>query len=175
MLYAKVIKIKTCISNVYKCVSMVLIAALLVVMVIQVFYRYVLNDSLSWSEELARFIFVWASMLGTVVVTAVRGHAAIKMFDNLFPKLLNDIKSVIFDGIAVAIGVMLTYFGVRLVNSVWGQTSAAMKVPYAYVYMAIPIGGIGIAIESALNCMETILGRNLPAGIVPAKDGGEAQ
>lgn len=157
-MYSKIIKIKKAVCDVYKWLSMALIAVLLVIMVIQVFYRYILNNSLSWSEELARFIFVWASMMGAAVVTANRGHAAIKMLDGIFPKTVNDIKKGIFDLIAIAIGVALTYFGVKLVNSVWHQTSAAMKLPYAYVYMAIPTGGFGIAFASLMNFLEILFG-----------------
>ena len=151
-------KIKLRISDVYGCISMAMVLGILAVMTAQAFCRYVLNASLTWSEELARFMFVWASMTGAVVVTAGRGHAAIKMLDGILPKRVNQGKTVIFDLAMTAIGALLLVQGITLVNSVWQQTSAAMKLPYAYVYMAIPVGGFGIMVQSLINCAETLRG-----------------
>lgn len=154
---ATLTKTKNIISGIYKSIAIVAVVGIFVVMITQVFFRYVLNNSLSWSEELARFLFVWASMLGAAVVTGNHGHAAIKMLDSLFSSKANAIKEIIFDLVAAAIGLMLFYFGIKLVNGVWNQNSAALKLCYAYVYMAIPVGGIGIMIESILNALITTL------------------
>ena len=40
---------------------------MLVVVTLQVWYRFVLNDPLAWSEELARYLFVWSSFIGSAV------------------------------------------------------------------------------------------------------------
>lgn len=57
-------KIKKIIMDIYRCGAMVMVAGILIIMSVQFFYRYVMNNSLSWSEELARFMFVWASSDG---------------------------------------------------------------------------------------------------------------
>lgn len=126
-----------------------------------------MNNSLSWSEELARFMFVWASSMGAVVVTGVRGHAAIKMLDSLFPHKVNLGKQFLFDLVGAAIGVILLYFGLQLMNNTWNQTSAALKLSYAYVYMAIPVGGFGISVQSLVNAIESLAECKAPS---PAKN-----
>ena len=151
-------KVKVWVSDLYGCISMAMVLGILAVMTAQAFCRYVLNESLTWSEELARFMFVWASMTGAVAVTANRGHAAIKMLDGILPMRVNQGKTVVFDLVMTAIGTLLLVQGITLVNSVWQQTSAAMKLPYAYVYMAIPVGGFGIMIQSLINCVEALRG-----------------
>lgn len=159
-MYSGLLKAKKLINDIYRLIATVAVSGIFVIMIVQVFFRYVLNNSLSWSEELARFMFVWASMLGAVVVTGNRGHAAIKMLDGFFPKVVNEIKELIFDLAAAAIGVILTVYGIKLVNGVWNQTSAAMKLCYAYVYMAIPVGGAGIALQSLINAISVIFELN---------------
>lgn len=167
-------KISKAISNVYLWVAIVAVVGIFVAMTVQCFFRYVLNNSITWSEELARFLFVWASMLGAVVVTGNRGHAAIKMLDSVFPAKVNQAKELIFDIVIVALGIMIFVYGIKLVGSTWNQKSAALGLCYAYVYMAIPAGGIGIAIESALNAVEIVLGfKNPPATAADGETGKE--
>lgn len=160
-------KIKKIIMDIYRCGAMVMVAGILIIMSVQFFYRYVMNNSLSWSEELARFMFVWASSMGAVVVTGVRGHAAIKMLDSLFPHKVNLGKQFLFDLVGAAIGVILLYFGLQLMNNTWNQTSAALKLSYAYVYMAIPVGGFGISVQSLVNAIESLAECKAPS---PAKN-----
>lgn len=154
---AKIEQLKRAISTAYRYVAMVAIAGILIIMTLQAFFRYALNNSITWSEELARFMFVWASMMGAVVVTGNHGHATIKMLDEVLPATVSAVKQILFDAVALAIGAIFVFYGIKLVNSTWNQTSAALKLSYAYVYMAVPIGGAGIALESLLNCLETAL------------------
>lgn len=171
---AKLKKIGTVISRIYCSVAVVAVVGIFVIMTIQCFSRYILNNSITWSEELARFLFVWASMLGAVVVTGNRGHAAIKMLDGLFPRKLNDAKELVFDLVIVALGIMIFVYGLKLVDSTWSQKTAALQLSYAYVYMAIPAGGIGIAIESAINAIEIALGfKNPPESAEKKKEEAE--
>lgn len=162
LMQEKLKKIGKAISSVYCSVAIAAVVGIFVIMTVQCFFRYILNNSITWSEELARFLFVWASMLGAVVVTGNRGHAAIKMLDSLFPAKVNQAKELIFDIVIIALGIMIFVCGLRLVGSTWNQKSAALQLSYAYVYMAIPAGGIGIAIESAINAIELALGFKAP-------------
>lgn len=172
---AKLKKIGSAISHVYCGVAIAAVVGIFVIMTVQCFFRYILNNSITWSEELARFLFVWASMLGAVVVTGNRGHAAIKMLDSLFPRKVNDAKELIFDIVIVALGIMIFVYGIKLVGSTWNQKTAALQLSYAYVYMAIPAGGIGIAIESAINALEIALGFKNPPDDAGKKDKEEAE
>ena len=50
------------------------------VIFVQVFFRYVLNDSLSWSEELARYLYIWQGWLGISLIERKRKHVSITMY-----------------------------------------------------------------------------------------------
>ena len=60
--------------------------AMLVVICLQVFFRFVLNHSLHWPEELARFAMIWASLLAAVYVQLDRGHLSLDFFVRKLPK-----------------------------------------------------------------------------------------
>ena len=49
---------------------------------VQVIFRYVLNDSITWSEELARYIFIWMIWLGTSVSMKTKEHIRMDMLMN---------------------------------------------------------------------------------------------
>ena len=52
--------------------------------VLQVFTRFVLNSSLSWTEELARYTFIWANMLGAILCTKNKSNATVSVItDNI--------------------------------------------------------------------------------------------
>jgi TRAP-type transport system small permease protein len=64
-------------------VSLSLIA-LVVVVFLQVFYRYIFAAPITWSEEMARFIFVWIALMGTFLALKSKGHISIETFINHF-------------------------------------------------------------------------------------------
>ena len=57
-----------------------------VVVFLQVVYRYVLTQPLHWSEELARYLFVWLSILGATLGLQKRGHFGLDFFYRMFPE-----------------------------------------------------------------------------------------
>ena len=81
--------LKTCIKLVMLAYSSVAALALIILVVsafAQVFGRYVLNASPSWSEELARFAFIWCSSLGAACALDKGGHAAITVLGDHLPR-----------------------------------------------------------------------------------------
>lgn len=58
-------------------VGCVIFFVLVVATIIQVLCRYFLKVSVPWTEELARFAFIWATMLGASVLVKTKGHPAV--------------------------------------------------------------------------------------------------
>ncbi|MCB0520447.1 MAG: TRAP transporter small permease [Lewinellaceae bacterium] len=110
-----------------------------------VFTRYALGSQAGWTEELARYLLIWIGMLGAAYASGQKMHLAI---DLLSPKLSPKAQArlSIFINILIA-GFALTamvFGGLRLmyITHTLGQTSAAMRVPIALVYSAIPVAGL---------------------------------
>lgn len=73
-------------QNLEECLMVFLLAAMTVIMGIQVFSRYALGMALTWSEELTRYLFIWAGFLSVSYCTKKCISIKIEQFVALFPK-----------------------------------------------------------------------------------------
>ncbi len=126
--------------------TLVIIMAVMVINVLwQVFTRFIMGTPSSFTDELARYLMIWIGVLGAAYVSGRNMHVAIDVLPSrssgvtqkkLF-KLVNLII-IVFCFLALVVG------GFRLVyiSYLLGQTSAALQIPMALVYLVIPLSGI---------------------------------
>jgi TRAP-type C4-dicarboxylate transport system permease small subunit len=121
-------------------------SVMVVVVFAQVIFRYSLEQPLSWSEEVARYMFIWATFLGASVAFYENTHINVTYFTDHIPNvraralvmILADLASMTFLG-------MYVYEGFVVSNRVFtlGQFSPSMEwLPIGLVYLAIPIGSL---------------------------------
>ncbi len=113
-----------------------------VVVAAQVFFRYGLNHSLFWSEELARFLLVWLTFLGASVAYYRKAHPGV---DILFVKMgpAGRKASVLFVHLAsLILFAVMIYFGCQFAWFIRMQISPALQLPKWIVMSIIPISGI---------------------------------
>ncbi|MDT8861478.1 TRAP transporter small permease [Alkalihalobacillus sp. MEB130] len=131
---------------------------------LQVFMRYVMGASLSWSEELARYCFIWLVYLGISYGVKKQRHIKVDLVLLLLKDkgkvILNIISNLIF--LSFAIFVMIYGYGIASKLLTWGQTSPALQLPMGLVYMATPIG-MGLTairiIQQLYKQIQTLLGK----------------
>lgn len=129
----------------------ILMAALVIDVVWQVFTRYALPEPSSFTDELARFLLIWVGLLGSAYAAGQRLHLAIDLVsDRLQPRGRHLLGIVIELAIlSFAAGAMLIG-GWQLVSLtlLLGQSSAALGVPLGYVYSVLPLSGAIISFYS---------------------------
>jgi len=111
-----------------------------VLIFLQVVFRYVLNMSLSWSEELARFLQIGLTLIGSAY--AIKQKIHISLGDSITRKLPNRIKMIvpyIIDVLVLAFTITVLIQGIEIVRIVSYQTSASIGIPMMYVYAVIPV------------------------------------
>lgn len=109
--------------------------------VLQVFYRYILNNSLYWPEEAARWAFVWTVFLGMALGIARHGHIAIDIVTRKLDGRMSRIHAICVQAAVAATSIGFVHQGFALVaRSTY--VSPALEWPYIYLYAAVPIGGI---------------------------------
>ena len=88
-------KVNYAISTLGKNIAGVLLSAMLLMILAQVFYRYVLNDSLAWTEELAKYLMVWVACLVAPWAYRENLNVSIEMFADALPKVLRRVSEII--------------------------------------------------------------------------------
>ncbi len=125
---------------------LVLIFALLVLDVLwQVFSRYVLNTSFSFTEELARFSLIWLSILGAAYLNAKREHLSMDFFYKKLPidKQKKVLYLIEFCVLLFALVVMVIGgFNLVFTTLHLEQLSGTLRVPLGYIYAVLPVSGL---------------------------------
>lgn len=137
-------KVLDTIDNIVLFIIVIVLSVMVVVGSMQVIWRYLLKTSLSWSEELMRFLYVWATMLG--ICCGIRRQSFAKI-DNFLDyvsgrsELLGKIFHLLCFGLEIFVLFLLIYYGGIFMYRGLKQTSPAMEIKMAYVYLAFPVGG----------------------------------
>jgi len=143
-----------------RCLATLLIV-LMIAMVLdvtwQVISRFIVRAPSSFTEELAGFLLIWISLLGASYALHTRAHLGIDLLTGKLGAPLRRIVltlawgSVIVFALAVMVGGGLNYviLAFRL-----EQISAAMGLPMGYVYLALPLAGLLMAIFAASHLLE---------------------
>ena len=128
----------------YICVFLMSFMTLLIF--VQVVMRYVFNNSLSWSEELARYVFIWLIYIGISYGCKLRKHIKIDAALYLFPKKVRPYVVVIGDilFIVFAVYITITGFTYSMEQIQYDMRSPALKIPYQYIYLST-VAGFGLA------------------------------
>jgi TRAP-type C4-dicarboxylate transport system permease small subunit len=121
-------------------VSVALLAAYFVAVLLQVFYRYVLNDSIFWAEEFVRATMIWGVMLASALVAASRSHIRVELLETMLPPAGARVVVFLARALSLAFCLVLAYAGVQLVDRTWFQMSPMLEIPKWWVYAAIPAG-----------------------------------
>lgn len=130
------------IKIVYKIVLAAVIAMGLVMLVVawaHVFYRYVLNDSLSWSEELLKILLVWFCLLSTTIISVRREHVSIVVFKQMMPLKVNHALTFIAQLLMLAASVVVLCIGINFVIVAGLRMTPVLRIPYRYTFSAIPV------------------------------------
>ncbi len=118
---------------------MLLMSFLVIITFMQVFYRYVLNNPLTWSEELARYIFIWIVFLASWYVFKKGGHLGMDFFTQKLSANLQKWLGRLIDGIILVFIFLILKNTPQFLKLTLRQTSAALKIPMGYIYLAFPV------------------------------------
>jgi len=131
----------------------IMLLVMLVVCTMQVIWRYVLQNALSWSEELARYIFAWLVWIAAAYATKKMRHLRISFLKEACPEKMQ----WVFDLFSLVMMVVFAViFGITAVRVVWmvyqtGQNSPAMRMPMWIPYLSVPVGVLLIGFRAFQN------------------------
>ena len=147
-------KIRAQVDSVLEKVLVVIMSAMVINVLWQVFSRYILANPSSFTDGLARYLMIWVGVLGAAYVAGKGNHVASTYFSEKFSQA-NHKKVQTFINLTILTFAILGMLigGVRLVyiTLVLEQLSPALKIPLGVVYSVIPISGILIIFYKILD------------------------
>ena len=140
-------------------VTLLLLTLLLLVVGAQIFARYVLNHSLFWSEELARYLFIYLVFLGAAIALRRDGHIQVSFFVDRLPPGVRRAVAVAGDVLLLAFAGTVLVQSVRLAAMVWTVPTAALLIPWTLVYLGILLGMAAMVVASLGAVWRHLTGR----------------
>ena len=125
-----------------------------IMIVLQVIFRYIIQSSLSFSEELARYLFIWASFIGTAIALSKRAHISIELLVANLPKKPKRFFILLTNLISFVFYAILVVYGFAMMARTMDQTSPAMGLSMGLVYLSVPVAGIVMLANLIYNCWE---------------------
>ena len=107
---------------------------------VQVVMRYVFNNSLSWSEELARYLFIYDVMIGAAIAIRRNSHLQIDILINLMKPKVRTILTIIATLAGMVFMVFLLSYSITLVQTGARTMSAGLGIPMSIPYSCMPVG-----------------------------------
>jgi TRAP-type C4-dicarboxylate transport system permease small subunit len=122
-------------------IAFILFWSLAFIVFLQFFTRYVLNDSLAWTEEIARYGLMWVVFIGGAMVTRRNTHIAVELLSNIMkPGILRAVLLAFVDGIKLGFFGLLAYFSVTIIERMHMQRMTVFDLPMSAVYGGVAFG-----------------------------------
>ena len=155
--------VKTALDRALTAVCVVLFAALVLVVAWQVFSRQVLGSPSGWSEELAKYLFIWLGLFGAALVFGERGHVAMDIVVRRLPRTAQVVLAVVVQlAILVFTGLALLWGGFLVSQLAWNQNLTGLPITVGPLYLALPISGALIAFYTLFHLVQILAGAERP-------------
>lgn len=116
--------------------------AMMSIIFAQVIARYGFHHSLTWSEEVGRYIFVWISFLGMAAAFKSGAHVALDLMLKHLQGVSRKTLELVNGTLIVVLSSAIFYSGLKLFFLGMRQKSPALKLPMHWVYVVVPASGL---------------------------------
>jgi TRAP-type C4-dicarboxylate transport system permease small subunit len=132
--------------------AFVLFWGLAFIVFLQFFTRYVLNDSLAWTEEIARYGLIWVVFVGGIMVTRRNTHIAVELLSNVMkPGRLRAVLLACVDFAKLGFIGLLAYLSWTIIERMGIQRMTVFDLPMSYVYAGVAAGCFGMLLRQLQN------------------------
>jgi len=123
--------------------SVAAMSVMLVVIFAQVVSRYFFNWTPEWSEELARYLFVWVVFIGSALIMGESGHLAVQFVPNHFKgTAAGKALEIVINLSGYVFILLLLVQGTKMMQVMTFQISPGLEIPMSWVYSVIPISSV---------------------------------
>ena len=133
--------LRSLLENFERNVANLCLATLVGVLVLQVFFRYVLQIGISWSEEVSRFLFIWFVYISASYAVQVGTHIRVSLVVDFAPTVVQRPMQIISDLLWIGFNAVVVVSGIQLIATTieYPVYSTSLLLPLAAIYVIIPL------------------------------------
>lgn len=133
--------LKKIINNIEEYISSVLLGAMVLLIFLQIIFRFVLNLPLRWTEETARYAMILLIYLSACSGVKKEKHIRIEAIHNALPQKAALVYWVISNIIWMLFNLVMIVYGINMAGYIYstGQVSPVLHLPMGILYMVIPV------------------------------------
>ena len=128
-------------------VLIVLLVSMAVIIFTNVALRYLTDQSIEWAEEVARHLMIWLTFLGAGPVLRYGGHIAVDNLQDALPRTAAVAVRTLIALLLLGFFGFMIWFGTLYVMRAQYQTTAATQISFAWIYAAMPVGGVLLVVH----------------------------
>ncbi|MEW6227747.1 MAG: TRAP transporter small permease [Bacillota bacterium] len=129
-------------QTIEKAVGAFLSLAVFVILIVQVFFRYVLDHPITWADELASYTFIWMVFIGAAYAQQADAHVKMDIVLNALPKRFKDVTRIAMDLLILAFLVAVIPAGFNLAGLMKPIRTPGLRISWAVVLVSAPVGFI---------------------------------
>ena len=130
--------------------AMICLVLMTIVVFFDVILRYIFNQGMPWTQEVATLLLVWFSLTGMAIGVAEKIHSSIEMFTmKCSAKVIGILESV--NHVLISIfGLMMIYYGIQIMKITRNATMPATKLPSSVLYIILPLSGLLVFLNAVI-------------------------
>ena len=152
-------RLKAWLEIVDKALLRLAIVAFITLAFLQIFTRYVTEEPLQWTEEVAVFVLMWMTYVGAWILIRSDSHVRLELIEVLFPAPVVRAINILWQLVILATLIIVIYAGIELVPQLSYDKTPALQISYSYVFAIIPISAFIMALYSIGRIYDLTLGR----------------
>ena len=140
-----------------------LLAAMSVIIFVNVALRYLTSQSIEWAEEVSRHMMIWLTFLGAGPVLRYGGHIAVENLQDALPRRGAIALRMLVAALLFLFFGFMAWYGWLYMQRTMFQLTAVTQIPFAYIYSAMAIGGLLLIVHFGLIVRGYVLERRFPS------------
>ena len=132
--------------------------------IVQVVLRYFFGDPLTWSDELARYLFVWCSFIGWVIAARKRSHLGIALVAERSPPRVKAAIELVGALASIAFAGVLLYYGLLITSRNADVDTVTLFFTFGVVYAIVPVAALAVGALALADARTAVSALTQPAG-----------
>ncbi|MBY5989880.1 TRAP transporter small permease [Roseovarius atlanticus] len=117
-----------------------MLSAMALIVGANIFLRYFTAQSLPWADEAARYLMIWLTFTGAGLILRIGGHVAITNLQDKLPAIGQKLLRTLIVLILLTFFAYMVHVGWQYAQRMQFQVTPALRLPFLYVYAAMPVG-----------------------------------